>query len=346
MSSAERSVFGHHEGRAVMATTLTNRSGMQVEVIDYGAIVRRVLAPALGGGHVDLVVGFDDLQAYLSCGAFVGATVGRVANRIGNSRFELNGRTFELYPNDPPHHLHGGKRGYDRVFWDSTAGTSEAGAWVKLTYLSPAGEEGYPGAVQVSVTYTLTENNELNVDMNAVTTETTPLSLAHHSYWTLGGHDAGTLEDQTLQVFADEYTPGFPVVPNGTVAPVAGTPFDLREPRKLTQLREMPGSPAGFDHNFVVRGPEREFRPVAEVCHLPSGRRMSVLANQPGAQIYTGNFMDGSMVGKGARYPQYSALCIETQAFPNSINVPAWKHQILLNPGETYHHRMTHRFSL
>ncbi len=349
MPQIQRAPFGNLDGTDVTITRLENSSRMVVEVLDYGAIVRSVLLPGTEG-PIDVALGLDDLDAYRACDSFLGATVGRVANRIDSGRFELDGHDYQLAQNDPPHHLHGGIRGFDKVVWTSHAKASKTEACVHLSYVSPDGEEGYPGTARVHVSYALTESCELRIEMTATCDRPTPLALAHHSYWNLGGHAAGTLEDHELVLSCDEMTPGNPVVPQGSTLSVAETPFDFRRPRRLTglcdlQLNPDPAAPPGYDHNFVVRGEPTALRDVARLRHV-SGREMTLTANQPGVQLYTGNFLDGRLAGKGARYGRHSALCLETQAFPNAVNVPAWRNQVILRPGQTYWHVMNHRFSV
>ena len=210
------------------------------------------------------------------------------------------------------------------------------------------GPRGCLGWTTVTATtvYTLTHDNELRVEMQATTDRTTLVNMAHHSYWNLGGHDAGTIADHELTLYADRYTPGSPMVPDGRVSPVAGTPFDFTTAKPIGRdLKRAGGSPIGYDHNFVVNGEPNRLRPVARLKDPRSGRVMTLSANQPGVQFYTGNFLDGRTKGKGTAYGQYAALCLETQKFPNAINVPAWRDQVILNAGQTYRHVMVHQFT-
>ncbi|HEY3496893.1 MAG TPA: aldose epimerase family protein, partial [Polyangiaceae bacterium] len=217
---------------------------------------------------------------------------------------------------------------------------------LRFRYVSKDGEEGYPGTVTAQTTYTLTNQNELRVEMVATTDKTTLVNMAHHSYWNLGGHASGTIEDHELSLQATEYTPGDPMVPTGQVRKVAGTPFDFTSAKPVGKdLAKTGGNPVGYDHNFVVSGEAHRLRPVARLKDPKSGRVLTLEADQPGVQFYSGNFLDGSLTGKGAKYVKHAGLCLETQKFPNSINVPAWQNEVILEPGQTYKHLMIHRFS-
>ncbi|HET9954899.1 MAG TPA: aldose epimerase family protein [Polyangiaceae bacterium] len=325
--------------------TLKNRNGLTVQVTNYGATVTSVLVPDRNGTFDDIVLGFDHLDAYLTNGAFLGATVGRVANRIRNAKFELDEKTYSLAANDPPHHLHGGKQGFDKVLWSAAPFDSPEGPGLRLTYAAKDGEEGYPGNVQVSTIYTLSHDDELRVEMEASTDQTTLVNLAHHTYWNLAGKAAPPVLDHELTLFASNFTPGDPVVPTGVVEPVQGTPFDFTRGKPIGKdLKAVGGNPVGYDHNFVVDGDPHTLRPVARVREPRSGRVMTLDANQPGVQFYSGNFLDGSLKGKAAHYQQYTGFCLETQKFPNSVNVPAWREEAILRPGQVYKHLMIHRF--
>jgi len=292
----------------------------------------------------DVVLGFDTLDEYVANRVFMGATVGRVANRIAGAAFTLDGRAYPLAASDPPHHLHGGARGWDKRLWDADAAETPRGPSVTLRRVSPDGEEGYPGTVTATVVYTWTHDGALEVAMRATTDRPTPLAMAHHSYWNLAG--AGTILDHTLQLHAARYTPGDPVVPDGRVLPVAGTALDFTAGKPIGRDLARGGArPIGYDHSFVVEGEPTALREAAQLADPASGRVMTLVANQPGVQLYSGNFLDGSTAGKGFRHVQHAALCLETQAFPNAVNVPAWRDQAVLRPGEEYRHVMLHRFA-
>ncbi|WP_242515693.1 aldose epimerase family protein [Sorangium cellulosum] len=337
---------GKIESKDVDIYTLTNANGLVLKVMTYGAIITELHVPDRTGKLADVVVGFEDLDGYLSGNQFFGATVGRVANRIHNAKFKLEGKEHTLTANDKPHHLHGGAKGWDKVVWSAEAAETPDGPSIRLTYVSRDGEEGYPGTVTAKTVYTLTNRDELRVEMEAVTDKATLVNMAHHSYWNLGGHGSGTILDHELTLYADSYTPGDPLVPTGVVTPVKGTPFDFTQSKSIGRdLKAVGGDPVGYDHNFIVRGDPAALRPVARLKDPKSGRVMMLEADQPGVQFYTGNFMNGSKRGKGATYVQHAALCLESQKFPNAINVPAWQKQAILEPGQVYKHTMIHRFT-
>jgi len=294
----------------------------------------------------DVVLGYDELPGYLGQRAYFGAIVGRVANRIRGAAFELEGRHYELAANDGRDHLHGGRVGWDRVVWAGASSSDAGAASVRLEYLSRDGEEGYPGSVHASVTYSLTNDDELSVDMRASTDHTTIVNLAQHGYFNLAGAGAGSVEGQVLTLYADEYTPGAPLIPDGRVLPVAGTRFDFREPTLLgPAMSADPTGPSGFDHNFIVRGEPHALRPVARLEDPASGRVLTLDADQPGVQLYTANHLRGQIEGKGVRYVRHAGICLETQAFPNAVNMPAWSADVILPPDREYRHHMRYRFS-
>jgi aldose 1-epimerase len=338
--------FGKIDDTPVQLYTLTNKNGLVAKITNYGAIVTELHVPDRDGKLADIVLGFDSLDGYVNGRSYFGAIVGRVANRIGNAEFTLEGKHYTLEANDKPHHLHGGKRGWDKVVWSVLPIDTAEGPALELTYVSKDGEEGYPGTVTAKTVYTLTNDDELKVEMQATTDKTTLVNMAHHSYWNLGGNNSGTILDHELTLHADQYTPGTPMVPDGRMHPVKGTPFDFTSAKAIgKELKHVGGSPIGYDHNFVVDGVPNQLRPVGRLKDPKSGRVMTVSADQPGVQFYTGNFLDGSVSGKGATYVQYAALCLETQKFPNAINVPSWQDQVIIRPGEVYRHVMIHKFS-
>ena len=341
----QKAAFGEVDGQPVFLYTLTNSKGLVAKITNYGAIVTELHVPDRKGEMGDIVLGFDNVDDYIKKSPYFGAIVGRVANRIKDATFQLDGKTYKLAANAAPHHLHGGKKGWDKVVWVAEPKETAKGPSLKLTHVSPDGEEGYPGTVTATAIYTLTNDGELVVEMQATTDKTTLINMAHHSYWNLGGFGSGTVLDHELTIAADKYTPGDPV-PDGKVAPVKGTPFDFTTAKPIGRdLKAAGGKPIGFDHNWVVNGDAHKLRMMARLKDPKSGRVMTVLADQPGLQFYSGNFLDGTNKGKGAGQPQYAGLCLESQKFPNSVNVPAWRDEVILQPGKTYKHKMVHRFT-
>jgi aldose 1-epimerase len=338
--------FGSVDGKQVDLYTLTNANGLVLKLTNFGAIITELDVPDRNGKKADIVGGFDSFDPYTKdTNPHFGGIVGRVANRIKNASFKLEGKTYKLAANDHGNSLHGGKKGFDKVIWDAEPIDSPEGPAVKLVYTSRDGEEGYPGNLKATVTYALTNANELRVDMEATTDKTTIVNLAQHNYWNLAGVASGSILDHELTIYGDRYTPGDPV-PNGAVKDVKGTPFDFTAAKVIGKdLKAAGGKPVGYDHNYVVNGDPHQLRPVAKVKDPVSGRVMTLEADQPGLQFYTGNFLDGSLKGKGTTYNQYAMLCLETQKFPNSINVPAWKDEDVLKPGQTYKHTMVERFT-
>lgn len=346
-ASIEKAPFGQVDGKSVDIYTLTNSKGMVARITNYGAIVTSLLVPDRNGTLGDVVLGFDNVNDYVEKSPYFGAIVGRVANRIANATFQLEGRTYRLAANNPPHHLHGGKKGWDKVIWVAEPKETAKGPSLKLTHVSPDGEEGYPGTVTATAIYTLTSDGALEVEMSATTDKTTLVNMAHHSYWNLAGFSSGTVLEQELTIPADKYTPGDPV-PDGKIVAVKGTAFDFTTAKPIGRdIKAAGGKPIGFDHNWVVNGDLHAMRLVARLKDPKSGRVMTLTADQPGVQFYSGNFLDGSnaVKGKGAGQPQYAGLCLESQKFPNSVNVPAWRDEVILRPGKTYHHLMVHRFT-
>jgi aldose 1-epimerase len=339
--------FGSADGKNVDLYTLSNGNGLVARVATYGATLTSLEVPDRAGKLADVVLGFDELAGYLGGHPYFGATVGRVGNRIRNAAFELEGQTFALHANNGPHHLHGGVKGWDKVVWNAEAMELPDGPAVKLTHVSRDAEEGYPGAVTATCVYTLTTKNELRVELGATTDRATPVNMVHHSYWNLGGPASGPITDHALTIHAARYTPGDPTVPTGEVAAVRGTPFDFTAGKRIGQeLAAVGGEPIGYDHNFVVDGRPDALRPVARLADPKSGRVLTLEANQPGVQFYSGNYLDGSVRGKGGQpYAQYTGLCLETQGFPNAINVPTWRGQVILRPGQNYKHLMIHSFT-
>jgi len=347
--TAVKANWGEADGKEVELYTLTNKNGLVAKITNYGAILVALDVPDRNGKMGDVVVGYDNLADFVKKSLHFGATVGRVGNRIANARFELDGKTYKLVANSGSNHLHGGQKGWDKVVWDGEVVETSNDPAVKLAYVSKDGEEGYPGTVKATTTYTLTNDNELRVEMEATTDKATPINMVNHTYWNLHGGPEEDIRDHELTLYADNYTPGMP--PQGVVVPVAGTPFDFTKPKPIGRDLEAAGSqavgaPIGYDSNWIVNGDPSTLRPVAKLRDPKSGRVMTVGANQPGVQFYSGTSMDGSTRGKGGTHTQYCALCIETQKFPNAINVPAWRKDAVLRPGQTYRHVMIHKFTI
>ncbi len=346
-SPIAKTSYGTVDGKEVHLYTLTNASGLSLKVTNYGAIITEFQVPDKNGKKVDVVGGFESLEPYTKdTNPHFGGIVGRVANRIKGAQFNLEGKTYKLANNNNGNSLHGGKKGFDKAIWDAETSESANGPAIKLTYSSKDGEENYPGTLKASVTYTLTNANEFRVDMEATTDKTTIVNLAQHNYWNLAGFDSGSILDHEITIYADKFTPGDPV-PNGTVKVVKGTPFDFTTAKVIGKdIKATGGKPVGYDHNYIINGGDaHKLRPVAKLKDPKSGRVMTLEADQPGLQFYTGTFMDGSLKGKGTTYNQYAMLCLETQKYPNSINVPVWKKEVILKPGETYKHTMVHKFT-
>jgi aldose 1-epimerase len=345
--------YGAVDGQEVDLYTLTNKNGLVMKVTNYGVIITEFWAPDRNGKMADIVGGYENVDGYVKKTPYFGTTVGRVANRIKDAKFKLEGKTYVLAANNGPHNLHGGNKGWDKVIWTGTPGTNPDEPSVSFSYVSKDGEEGFPGTVTAKLVYTLTNNNELKVDIEATTDKTTIVNPAHHTYWMLQGIGNGGIQDQILTIHAEKYTPGgktpkpeVAAVPDGKLKSVEGTPFDFRTPKAIGKdLAAVGGTPVGYDNFWVVDGDAKAMRPVATVKEPKSGRVMTVEADQIGVQFYAGIFLDGTITGKGVTYNQYDALCLETHAWVNAINVPAWKDSVILKPGQTYQQHMTHRFT-
>lgn len=312
---------------------LVNAQGASASILPFGATLVELKVPDREGQLGNVVLGLDDAAAYAAQNFFLGAICGRVSNRIRDARFTLEGVTYHLDANDPPHHLHGGRRGWYRAAWTVAPEQPDRAAFT-LLHRAPEGDAGYPGAVDARAVYTLTEDNQLRIEMSATANQPTPINLTHHSYWNLAG--TGTVLDHLLTVAAEAYTPGNPVVPTGAVEEVAGTRLDYRSPR--------PVAPE-LDHNFVVGHTTGPMRSVARLFNPKSGRTMTVRSDQPGLQVYAGKFLDGSTAGRGVTHLRHGGICLETQAFPNAVNIPEWRSQVLLHPGDTYRHTVVYAFS-
>lgn len=335
------------DGTPIDLYILSNGKGMTAKVMTYGGIVTELQVPDKAGKTADVVLGFDDLQGYLAGHPYFGANVGRVGNRISKGKFILDGKEYTLATNVGANHLHGGKKGIDKVVWKAEEIKSPDGPAVKFTYTSPDGEEGYPGTLEISVVYTLTRQNELRLDFSATTDKATPVNLAHHSYFNLAGHDSGDILNHEIMLAADRYTAtDAALLPTGKIEPVKGTPLDFTEMTAIgKRIGEIKADPVGYDHNYVLRSEGKKLDLAARVRDPKSGRVMEVLTTEPGVQFYTGNFLDGSNKGKGgAVYKKHQGFCLEAQHFPDSVNRPEFP-SIILKPGQTYKQTTIYRFS-
>lgn len=340
-------VFGTMpDGRRVQRYTLFNEQGSLVRLISYGATVTELHVRDRAGKVEDVVLGFDSLESYLEKSPYFGCTTGRVANRIAQGRFTLEGVQYQLAANNGPHHLHGGLKGLDKVLWNSQPIHGTEGPGVRFQYQSPDGEEGYPGNLTITVEYTLSHRNELRIEYTAVTDKVTPVNLTHHSYFNLGGRGCKDILGHVLIVLASQYTDfDSTLIPTGKFASVGGGPFDFLLPQPIgARIGEAPG---GYDLNYVVshHPDHRKLSRQAELYEPQSGRVMTVESTEPGLQFYSGNFLDGTLTGKyGVVYGKHSGLCLESQHFPDSVNHPEFPSTIL-EPGKTYHQLTIYRFS-
>ncbi|MBV6433486.1 MAG: Aldose 1-epimerase [Bryobacteraceae bacterium] len=341
--------FGQtRNGEPVELYTLTNSNGVETSITNYGGRVVTLKVPDRAGKFADVVLGFDSLDPYLGNSPYFGALIGRYGNRIGKARFTLDGKEYKLAANNGPNALHGGVVGFDKVLWKGEEGTGEEPS-LKLTYLSKDGEEGYPGNLSVTVVYTLTDRNELRIDYEAATDQDTVLNLTNHSYFNLAGEGVGDILGHEIMINADRFTPiDSGLIPTGELKPVKGTPFDFTKSTaigaRINDRDQQIQFGKGYDHNFVLNG-GGGLTLAARVVEPHSGRIMEVLTTQPGVQFYTGNFLDGSVKGKGGKaYPYRSAFCLETQHFPDSPNKPGFP-SVVLKPGEKFTSTTVYRFT-
>lgn len=347
--SIQKSPFGKTaEGQEVSLFTCVNANGLVLKMTDYGATVVSVETPDRDGKLANITLGFPTLDGYLQRHPYFGSTVGRYGNRIANGKFTLEGKEYSLATNNGPNHLHGGKKGFDALVWKAEEVKSDAGVGLKFTLRSPDGDEGYPGNLDVVVTYTLTNANELRIDYEAKTDAPTVVNLTNHNYWNLGGAGSGKILEHELMVAADKFLPiDATSIPSGELAPVAGTPLDFTKPEKIgariEELKQAPHETKGYDHCYSLRAQKGELELAARVKDPKSGRVMEILTTEPGIQLYTGNFLDGSEGGN--KYEQHDAFCLETQHYPDSPNKPDFP-TTRLNPDQTFKSTTVHRFSV
>lgn len=332
------------DGRDVEIYTLRNKRGAEARIMTYGGVLVSLKVPDRQGKPGDVVAGFDKFEDYLKPPPYFGAIIGRYGNRIGNARFSLNGVQYVLTKNDGPNQLHGGLRGFDKRLWQATLLTPQS---LELKYRSKDGEEGYPGNLSATVRYTLSDANELKIEYSAVTDKDTVVNLTNHSYFNLAGD--GDILAHEVWIHAGRFTPvDKGLIPTGELKSVAGTPFDFRKATpigaRIDQEDQQLAFAGGYDHNWVLDRGGNGLEIAARVIERRSGRVMEVLTTEPGLQFYTGNFLDGSLKGKGRTYTRRSAFCMETQHFPDSPNKPAFPSTVL-KPGTTYRSTTVYRFS-
>jgi aldose 1-epimerase len=353
MPKVAREVFGHlPDGTAIEMVRLRGDSGFEVRLITYGAALQSIFVPDRARRLADVVLGRDDLAGYLAVRRFLGATVGRYANRIANGSFELDGRRFQLPTNDGANALHGGLAGFDRKPWTVTAVGENPAPFVTLSYVSPDGEEGYPGTLKTEITYRISGGSELSLEFSAVADKPTIVNLTNHSFFNLAGVESGGgILDHLLAIAADTYLPVSAAgIPLGVPDEVDATPFDFRNPHRVgARLRDADEQVLirrGYDHNFCLRGGATSQPRFAARAEDPgSGRVLELWTNQPGVQFYSGNFLDGTVTGKYGRvHRQYDALCLEPQVYPDTPNRPDFP-SARLDPGQTYRHTSLYRFS-
>jgi aldose 1-epimerase len=331
----EKSFFGlMPEGDSVMLYTLKNEKDIEIKITNFGGIITEIHTPDRNGKSGNIALGFDNLEQYLAGHPNFGALIGRYGNRIGDAQFTLDGETYQLAANNGDNSLHGGIKGFDDVLWDAEVIACDERAALQLTYVSPDGEEGFPGTLRTVVTYELLMD-QLFITYEAETDKATPVNLTNHTYFNLAGE--GTILDHILYLEASKYTPvDDELIPTGEIANVEGTPFDFREPTPIgSRINEVGGNPIGYDHNFVLDKSGDEKVMAAKVKDPKSGRILEVHTTEPGVQFYTGNFLDGSLRNGDRVFVQYSGLCLETQHFPDSPNQPDFPSTIL-RPGEKY----------
>lgn len=344
--SMKVSSFGKtNDGTPVDEYVLTNGK-LTAKVITYGAIVTELHVPDRQGKLADVVLGFDTLEGYLAGHPYFGAAVGRVANRIARGKFTVDGKEYTTATNNGPNALHGGLMGFDKVVWKAEDASTPAAPAVRLTYVSRDGEEGYPGNLTVKVTYTLS-TDALRIDYDATTDRATPVNLTNHSYFNLAGPASGPVLGHELMLAADEYTPADDtLIPTGEIKNVRGTPLDFTTSTAIgSRMDQLKGDPVGYDHNFIVRSGQKAPALAGRVYEPTTGREMEMYTTEPGVQFYTGNFLDGTLKGKGGTaYRKHQGFCLEAQHFPDSVNHPNFPSTIL-RPGSTYTQTTIYKFT-
>jgi aldose 1-epimerase len=345
----ERKPFGKTPaGESVELFTFTRAGAPAVAITNLGGHIVSILAPDRAGRTVDVTLGYRDFAGYLGDASYFGSIVGRYANRIAKGRFTLDGKTYSLATNNGPNSLHGGPTGFQKRVWTPKVVSGKDGDALELTYVSKDGEEGYPGTLTARVVYSLRKDGGLAIDYSATTDAPTVVNLTNHAYFNLAGEGEGTILGHEMQIEADAYTPvDATLIPTGERRPVEGTPLDFRKPvaigARIDAADEQLKAGGGYDHNFVLRGAAGELRLAARVLEPKSGRVLEVLTTEPGLQFYSGNFLDGKVVGKsGKAYGRRGALCLEAQHFPDSPNQPGFP-PVVLRPGQTYRQTTVYR---
>ena len=349
--SIEKKPFGKtRDGQPVEIYTLVNKNGLSAEISNYGGIVRTLSVPDKSGQFLDIVAGYNTLEEYLNWSPHYGCIVGRFSNRIAGGKFSIDGKEYVLAQNNSGNNLHGGPKGFDKVVWKARDYISDSGPALELTYLSPDGDQGFPGNLSVKTVYTLTNDNELKVEYTATTDKKTVVNLTHHSYFNLSGPSNGDILDHIVTLNADKFTPVDKTgIPTGEFRSVSGTPFDFRKPHSLGKRINVNNDQlkkgAGYDHNWIVNGKKGELTLGATVYDPKSGRVMEVYSDKPGMQLYTGNFLEKDIGKDGKPYKRRYALCLEPQDFPDAPNKKNFP-STLLSPGETYSHTLIYKFSV
>jgi aldose 1-epimerase len=337
------------DGVPVSLFTLRNSHGAEVKIMNYGGILQSFRAPDRHGQMGDVVLGYDNLDGYIKESPYFGALVGRYGNRIAKGKFTLNGKEYTLATNNGPNSLHGGKKGFDKVIWEPKVLATPDGPALQLRYLSKDGEEGFPGNLSVTATYTFTDENALRLDYEATTDKDTIVNLTQHSYFNLALK--GDVLEHVVMIDADKFTPvDSTLIPTGELRPVQGTPFDFRKPTpigaRINDDNEQLKLGGGYDHNWVLNKKPGELKLAARVQEPTSGRVLEVITTEPGLQFYTGNFLNGKIAGKGGVvYHKRNAFCMEPEHFPDSPNHPEFP-PVVLKPGETYRNTIIYKLSV
>jgi aldose 1-epimerase len=347
MPKVSSNFFGEVDGHAIELFTLENDNGMKAGITTIGGNLVSLFVPDKDGNCDDVVLGYDNAAAYMTNPTYFGANCGRVANRIKNGRFTIDGVEYQIAQNDGTASLHGGNIGWDKKICDVQVCTTESCACLKLSFKSPDGDENYPGNMDVEILYSLTNDNQLKIDYKAVTDKTTPVNMTHHSYFNLAGHKAGTHYAHEMFIDADYYTPvDENLIPTG-IAPVAGTFLDFTTPKTMGADMDEAAKDftSGFDHNFILNKEAGQYKLAASVYEPTTGRKMDVYTDQPAIQFYAGNFLDGLKGKDGSLYEKHHGFCLETQVHPDAVNHPDFP-SVVLKPGERYRHSVAYAFGV